>query len=84
MVDYIIQEFVPGFDVTIPLLYCPTSEDLVVLPAVAYYPQNGDPWWYLGATQKKTHKEYLKRIVSIDEKTKETIKKFAKQMGMCM
>ena len=78
----IIQEFVPGFDVTIPLIFCPISEELTVLPAIAYCHTNYDPMWFLGETQKRTHSEYKKRIVDIDKKTEMTIKKFAEYMGI--
>lgn len=78
----LIQEFIQGFDVTVPVLYCPTDDDMTVLPAVAYRPNNYDPQWFLGEQEKKQHAGYQKQIVSIDNKTKENIKSFVKQIGV--
>jgi len=78
----IIQEFIPGFDVTIPLLYCPTVEELVALPAVAYSPDNYDPQWFLGEQQKKSHSEYKKCIVSVDKQTQDMVKNFSNHLGI--
>lgn len=80
--EILIQEFVQGFDVTVPVLYCPTDDDMTVLPAVAYRPNNYDPQWFLGEQEKKEHSGYQKQLVSIDNKSKEMIKDFAKQIGV--
>lgn len=81
-VKTIVQEFIPGFDVTIPLIYCPTQEDLIVTPAVAYCHEKHDPQWFLGEQQKKSHKEYTKQIIQIDDVTKNMVKKFANYIGV--
>ena len=44
-INTFIQEFVPGFDTTVPVMFNPLDEELVVLPAVGYLPTNLDPNW---------------------------------------
>ena len=77
-----IQEFVPGFDTTIPVLYNPLNESLSVLPAVAYVPENMNPYWFLGEQQKATHSEYEKRTVKIDESVRQMILRMVKEVGI--
>lgn len=77
-----IQEFVPGFDTTVPILFNPLDEELVVLPAVGYLPTNLDPNWFLGEHQKETHSEYEKCIVSIDDCAKQAIIQMVKKVGI--
>ena len=78
----ITQEFIPGIDITIPSLYCPLTESLQVLPAIAYKPIENDPNWFLGEQQKKTHSEYKKTIISVDEKTKQMVKLISSYIGV--
>ncbi len=49
------QEFIPGFDMTTPLLYHPLHHQMEVLPPIMYQPNNGDPQWFLGAVEKQQH-----------------------------
>ncbi len=62
------QEFIPGFDMTTPLLYHPLHHRLEVLPPVMYQPDSGDPQWFLGATEKQQHSNYKKQAVKISSK----------------
>lgn len=73
--DYFIQEFIAGFDVTVPLLYNPLEGQLNILPGVAYVPDTMDPQWFLGEAEKLTHSGYRKQIVKIDSLTKSAIYK---------
>ena len=81
-INTFIQEFVPGFDTTVPVMFNPLDEELVVLPAVGYLPTNLDPNWFLGERQKETHSEYEKCIVSIDDYAKQAIIQMAKKVGI--
>lgn len=76
------QEFVPGFDITIPIMYNPLTERLSTLPAVAYRPHNYDPEWFLGEDQKKTHSEYAKQIINIDALSQDLLIKTAESFGI--
>lgn len=78
----LFQEFIPGFDMTTPLLYDPLRGCLDVLPPVMYYPDNRDPQWFLGAKEKETHDQYQKRIVQVDQNVQEHFKKLAINSGI--
>ena len=43
--DGLYQEFIPGYDVTIPVAYNFLSLELDVLPPTLYYPHTQDPDW---------------------------------------
>lgn len=72
------QKFIPGFDMTTPLLFNPLQKSMEVLPPVMYYPDNSDPQWFLGAAEKETHSSYKKIIVRIDEQVKKHFVSMAK------
>mmetsp|Transcript_23982 Transcript_23982/g.43874 ORF Transcript_23982/g.43874 Transcript_23982/m.43874 type:complete len:352 (+) Transcript_23982:2060-3115(+) len=59
------QEFIPGIDVSIPLLFEPVSSRLEMLPAIAYLPDNRDVNWFLGESEKLSHSGYTKSYVQI-------------------
>lgn len=61
----IYQEFIPGFDLTTPIMYEPLTSTLQILPSIMYYPHNKDVNWFLNAEEKETHNGYTKRIVSL-------------------
>ena len=79
-VDYIYQEFIPGYDFTTPLLFNPITETLEVMPAILYYPNTQDVEWYLGETEKSTHRGYTKISMSLDNKTKNKYIDLAKSL----
>lgn len=68
-----IQEFISGFDITIPILYNPLQDRLVTLPAVLYCPDSLDTQWFLGETQKQLHKEYKKITIDVCSKIEELL-----------
>ena len=78
----IYQEFIPGFDMTTPLLYNPLTLQLEVMPPVAYIPANNDLNWFLGEQQKKMHNGYQKVITSIDQNSKQHYLKFAASLSI--
>lgn len=49
----IYQEFIPGYDVTIPLAYNYYLNDVDVLPPILYLPDNLDPEWIFDEKTKK-------------------------------
>jgi len=69
--DYVYQQFIEGFDVTIPILHNPNTKKLEVLPAILYLPESKDPNWFLGEKEKWLHTGYKKHAVLVDEETKE-------------
>ena len=81
-VDYIYQEFIPGYDFTTPLLFNPITETLDVMPSILYYPDTQDIGWYLGEAEKSSHFGYTKISISLDNKTKEKYISLAKSLGI--
>lgn len=80
--DYMYQEFIPGFDITTPILYNPLLEALEVLPAVLYSPNKLDTQWYLGENEKASHQGYTKKIVQLSDDAKMKYLHLAKTMGI--
>lgn len=78
----IYQEFIPGFDMTTPIMYNPLSRSLEVLPAVMYKPINHDANWFLGEQEKKNHEGYIKQIVHLQDDAKQKYLEVAKTFGI--
>ncbi len=43
----IYQEFIPGYDLTIPMIYNPLNKQMDFLPTIMYVPDNNDLNWFL-------------------------------------
>ena len=80
--EFLYQEFIPGFDMTTPILYNPISNRLDILPAVLYYPDEFNPEWFLGKTEKVLHRGYKKKIVHLSDDVKNKYLKLAKMMNI--
>lgn len=65
--EFLYQEFIEGYDITIPLLYSPSSDNLVVLPGILYYPETKTEKWFLDDERKRTHGGYRKTPVTLDK-----------------
>ncbi len=73
------QEFIPGYDITIPVVYNPILEDIDLLPALLYFPKSGDPNWIYDAEEKEKDNGFtVHPILKIDTSLKGKILKFAK------
>ena len=68
------QKFINGFDLTVPCLYNPLSEELEVSTPIMYINNSKDINWYLGETEKKKRNSYTKHAAFIDEKAVKRIK----------
>lgn len=80
--DYLYQEFIQGFDMTIPILYNPLTEQLECIPAIMYYPDKADVCWFLGEKEKEEHAGYSKVPVKIEKKAQEHFLNLAKRFGI--
>lgn len=69
--EQLYQQFIPGFDMTTPIMYNPLTSSLEVLPSVMYYPVNEDIEWFLGQNEKTNHCGYKKCVVELDDISKE-------------
>lgn len=50
--DGVYQEFIPGYDVTIPVVYNPATSDIDLLVPIIYLPNTMNPQWIYDATEK--------------------------------
>ncbi len=78
----VFQKFIPGFDLTTPMLYNPLSRQLEVLPPIIYIPDPLNVEWYLGEDEKAMHQGYKKKSVSIDKITTDMFLTMAKSFGI--
>lgn len=65
------QEFIPGFDMTTPIMYNPLTGNLETLSPVLYLPDSKNTSWFLGETEKDNHAGYTKTVVNLTEEAKE-------------
>lgn len=80
--NYIYQQFIPGFDMTIPLLYNPLTENLESLPPVMYLPNEIATTWFLSEEEKQKHIGYTKITINITEQAQEHFVKLAQEFGI--
>ena len=80
--DYIYQEVIAGYDITLPVLYDPVLGSIQPLPAVAYRPANDDPRWFHSRESKIQGVGYQKKIVDLAEEHKAALISFAEEFGI--
>lgn len=80
--DYTYQEFIKGFDMTIPIIYNPLTDSLETLPPVMYYPKSLDINWFLNQHSKEKHEGYIKRIIKLENSAKNHYLKLANEFGI--
>lgn len=72
------QEFVPGYDITVPIVYNPFLDDIDILPPIIYIPQNLDPNWIYDEQEKiKDNGFQTYPMTKIEISAKEKILDFA-------
>lgn len=73
------QEFIPGYDITVPIIYNPCLDDIDMLPPIIYIPENLDPNWIYDEQEKiKDNGFTTYPMTKIENKAKEMILKFAR------
>lgn len=73
------QEFIPGYDITVPLLYNPDIHDLDILPPIIYIPHNLDPKWIYDAQEKVKDDGFRTYpLMSVEDRLRERILDFAR------
>lgn len=79
----IYQEFIPGYDVTIPVAYNYLSHELDILPPTIYFPNTLDPEWIYDEKTKEED-EGLTRLQfsEIEDSTKQEILNFFRIFGI--
>lgn len=81
--DGLYQEFLPGYDITTPIVYNPLKGDMDLLPSIIYLPDSEDLNWYFGSEEKSTGKGYRRAILPIlSKQLKQTYLKLVHTMGI--
>lgn len=80
--DGVYQEFIPGYDITTPILYNPITDKIDLLPTVMYCPPDLDPNWMFDAQVKANRSGYTKKTLYVDEKTREKYLQMAESTGI--
>ena len=78
----IIQEFVRGFDLTIPVVWQPTLGGHRCVAGVMYLPEDNSIDWYHSAETKESGQGYLKRVIPIPAKLERMLVGFAKRIEL--
>ena len=82
-VDGIYQEFLPGYDVTTPIVYNPLKDDFDVFPSIIYLPESKNLEWFFGAEEKEAGKGYQRGIIpSLSTQLQEFYFKLVRSMGI--
>ena len=74
------QEFIPGYDLTIPIAFNPSISDIDLLPPLVYIPTSGSPNWIYDLDEKYAEKENFTKIPLqlIEASTKNILLDFAR------
>lgn len=62
----IYQEFVPGYDITTPVVYNAATKSMQLLPTVIFIPDNNDISWFISEDAKYTRKGFQLKIIHLD------------------
>jgi D-alanine-D-alanine ligase-like ATP-grasp enzyme len=74
----IYQKFIPGYDITIPIVYNPLIQDIDLLPPILYFPSSRDPNWIYDAEEKVKDDGFISiPIQKIEDNLKKEIIEFA-------
>lgn len=72
------QEFIPGYDITVPLMYNPCVNDIDILPPIIYVPKCLDPNWIYGEKEKLEDNSFFTYpMLQVEDKVREKILAFA-------
>ncbi len=79
----IYQEFIPGYDITIPVAYNYLTQELDILPPTLYFPQTHNPNWIFDEKTKEKD-EGLTRLqfTEIEKETKCELLKLFRTFGI--
>lgn len=79
----IYQEFIPGFDITTPIVFNPITEAFDEFPSIIYVPDSGNMEWFFGEDEKNTGTGYRREsILSLSVELKAAYTDFIKTMGI--
>ena len=78
----VYQEFIPGYDITTPVVYNPLLKRMDVLPSVVFYPKEDNPQWYYDENSKSAQSGYDFKLVKMSERLKEKYIELTEIMGV--
>lgn len=71
-IDGIYQEFIPGYDITTPIVYNPSIECMDFMPTVVYISQDDNVDWFLNADNKSSRQGFERQtLFNLDLQLKE-------------
>lgn len=73
------QEFIPGYDITIPIVYNPITDDIDLLPPLIYIPHSKSPQWIYDTLEKYSDNPGFSMypLSEIEQNAKEKLLNFA-------
>lgn len=80
--DGIYQEFIPGYDITTPIMYNPLTEKMELLPTVMYFSSDKNPDWLFDEEVKAKRAGYFKKCLKLDSQTEQQYLKMLKSIGI--
>lgn len=77
------QKFIPGYDITTPIVYNPLKEDFDTFPSIIYLPNSKDLNWFFGAEEKNSGAGYIRGVIpKLSDQLQELYFKLVKAMGI--
>lgn len=61
--DGTYQEFIPGYDITTPIVYNPMTEQMELLPTIMIIPETGQTDWFYSEEANKSFQGYRRAIL---------------------
>lgn len=62
-VDGVYQKFIPGYDITTPMVYNPYKKSMDILPTVIFIPEKGGTEWFYGEKENISNTGYTRKII---------------------
>lgn len=59
----IYQEFIPGYDITTPIVYNPVRQKMDIMPTVLYIAENDNVEWFLGEECKNSRSGFTRKTI---------------------
>lgn len=78
----IYQEFIPGYDITTPIVYNIETDSMGLFPSVLYLPETKDINWYNGESAKKTRSGYTLSKAVLDEQSTQFYLNLVETLGI--
>lgn len=76
------QQFINGYDITIPLVYNPLKGKQDFLPALIYLPENKELSWYNGEEAKRTRSGYSFAKIELCRELQDSFLNFVQTIGV--